>query len=147
MSARCLVITFPKSRGVLHGFFSLKHEISIGVVLEGVHKWLIPWLIWLWWLTWWETGSCLKSCYKVATAQEIKNMWLPVCFMTKRPFQWQMETSLKPQTENITDKCECIVWACSYWPACSWEILTVGREEIFSFSAGGGPVFSNWPSN
>lgn len=35
----------------------------------------------------------------------------------------------------------------NYWPACSWEILTVGREEIFSFSAGGGPVFSNWPSN
>lgn len=33
------------------------------------------------------------------------------------------------------------------WPACSWEILTVGREEIFSFSAGGGPVFSSWPSN
>lgn len=32
-------------------------------------------------------------------------------------------------------------------PACSWEILTVGREEIFSFSAGGGPVFSSWPSN
>lgn len=26
-------------------------------------------------------------------------------------------------------------------------MITVGREEIFSFSAGGGPVFSNWPSN
>lgn len=31
--------------------------------------------------------------------------------------------------------------------ACSWVMLTVGRDEIFSFSAGGGPVFSNWPSN
>ncbi len=32
-------------------------------------------------------------------------------------------------------------------PACSEEMLTVGRDEIISFSAGGGPVFSDWPSN
>jgi len=28
-------------------------------------------------------------------------------------------------------------------PACSEEMLTVGRDEIISFSAGGGPVFSD----
>lgn len=33
------------------------------------------------------------------------------------------------------------------WPACSWVMIMVGREEIFSFSAGGGPVFSIWPNN
>lgn len=32
-------------------------------------------------------------------------------------------------------------------PVCSWEMQTVGREEIISFSAGGGPVFSNCSNN
>lgn len=32
-------------------------------------------------------------------------------------------------------------------PVCSSEIQTVGREDIISFCAGGGPVFSNCPNN
>lgn len=32
-------------------------------------------------------------------------------------------------------------------PVCSCEIQTVGREEIISFAAGGGPVLSSCPSN
>lgn len=32
-------------------------------------------------------------------------------------------------------------------PVCSWEMQTVGRDEIISFSAGGGPVLSNCPNN
>lgn len=32
-------------------------------------------------------------------------------------------------------------------PVCSWEMQTVGREQIISFSAGGGPVLSNCPNN
>lgn len=32
-------------------------------------------------------------------------------------------------------------------PVCSCEMQTVGREEIISFSAGGGPVLSSCPSN